>query len=67
VIRERRATYACTPARPRLAATDVHPRVLLAGDYVDAEFPATIEAAVRSGVATAKQLSEAVVARTTSA
>jgi monoamine oxidase len=30
--------------------------VWLAGDYVDTEYPATIEAAVRSGVRAAREL-----------
>ncbi len=49
-IVEQRATYACTPNRPLPATALPHPRVALAGDWVDAEFPATIEAAVRTGV-----------------
>lgn len=52
-IVERRATYACTPQRPRPAAILPHPRIALAGDWLDAEYPATIEAAVRSGFAAA--------------
>ena len=32
------------------------PGIYLAGDYVDAEFPATLEAAVRSGIAAAEAL-----------
>ena len=56
VITEKRATYSCTPtaARPhpgRLAAG-----IYLAGDYTDQEFPATLEAAVRSGRIAAEQL-----------
>ncbi len=54
VIVEKRATYACTPGRPRPAAPRLAPGVYLAGDYVDAEFPATLEAAVRSGIAAAR-------------
>ncbi len=54
VIVEKRATYACTPGRPRPAAPRLAPGLYLAGDYVDAEFPATLEAAVRSGVAAAQ-------------
>jgi predicted NAD/FAD-dependent oxidoreductase len=58
VIAERRATYACTPGltQPpvRLARG-----LYLAGDYVYAPFPATLEAAVRSGeVAAAALLAE---------
>ncbi|MFO1324787.1 MAG: hydroxysqualene dehydroxylase HpnE [Burkholderiales bacterium] len=54
VVAEKRATYACTPRRVRAAGPRFAPGVYLAGDYVDAEFPATLEAAVRSGVAAAE-------------
>lgn len=53
VIAEKRATYACTPDRVRPAGPRLAPGVYLAGDYVDAEYPATLEAAVRSGIAAA--------------
>jgi monoamine oxidase len=56
VIAERRATYACTPALPRPVAGRVAPGLYLAGDYTDAEFPATLEAACRSGVTAARAL-----------
>jgi hydroxysqualene dehydroxylase len=56
VIAERRATYACTPALARPAPGPLLPRVYLAGDYTDAELPATLEAAARSGVAAARSL-----------
>lgn len=52
-IVERRATYACTPSRPQAPTRLPHPRVALAGDWLDGELPATLEAAVRSGVAAA--------------
>jgi squalene-associated FAD-dependent desaturase len=52
-IVERRATYACTPGRPRPATILPHPRIALAGDWLDEAFPATLEAAVRTGVAAA--------------
>ena len=58
-IVEQRATYACTPDRPLPATALPHPRVALAGDWIDAEFPATIEAAVRTGVAAAMALDRA--------
>jgi hypothetical protein len=54
VIAERRATYACTPGRARPADVRLAAGVYLAGDYVDADYPATLEAAVRSGIAAAK-------------
>ena len=56
VIAERRATYACTPALARPAGGRVASGIYLAGDYVDPEFPATLEAATRSGVAAADAL-----------
>lgn len=54
VIVEKRATYACTPERPVPAAPRFAPGLYLAGDYAYPEFPATLEAAVRSGVAAAE-------------
>jgi predicted NAD/FAD-dependent oxidoreductase len=54
VITEKRATYACTPQRPRPAGARLLPGVYLAGDYLDETFPATLEAAVRTGVAAAE-------------
>lgn len=53
-IVEKRATYACTRTRPRPAGARLAPGVYLAGDYVDTEYPATLEAAVRSGIAAAR-------------
>ena len=57
VIAERRATYACVPG---LAGPPVRlmPRLYLAGDYVYPRFPATLEAAVRSGEIAAAQIDE---------
>jgi squalene-associated FAD-dependent desaturase len=54
VIAERRATYACTPRRIRPGQVRLVAGVYLAGDYVDADYPATLEAAVRSGIAAAQ-------------
>ncbi len=56
VIAERRATYACTPGLARPAGGRVGRGVYLAGDYTDPVFPATLEAATRSGVAAARAL-----------
>jgi squalene-associated FAD-dependent desaturase len=56
VIAERRATYACTPALARPSAGRVDDGVYLAGDYTDPDFPATLEAATRSGVRAASAL-----------
>lgn len=54
VITERRATHACTPERPQPAGGAIAERVFLAGDYTYAEYPATLEAAVRAGVRAAR-------------
>ena len=56
VIAERRAGYACVAGLDRPAPGPLAPRVYLAGDYTDPEFPATLEAATRSGVAAARTL-----------
>jgi squalene-associated FAD-dependent desaturase len=50
---EKRATFACNPGlvRPEMAIT---PGVWAAGDYVSGPYPATLEGAVRSGVAAAR-------------
>jgi len=54
VIAEKRATYACKPQRARPAGPTLGPTLFLAGDYLDATYPATLEAAVRSGIAAAE-------------
>lgn len=53
-IVEKRATYACTPDRPVPAAPAFAPGVFLAGDHAYPAFPATLEAAVASGLAAAR-------------
>lgn len=56
VIREKRATFSARPGlhRPNFRTTD--PRVVLAGDYTWADYPATLEGAVRSGLRAARQI-----------
>ncbi|HEX8612381.1 MAG TPA: hydroxysqualene dehydroxylase HpnE [Telluria sp.] len=56
VISEKRATFACTPALARPANATGLARLVLAGDYTASDYPATIESAVRSGVAAARLL-----------
>jgi squalene-associated FAD-dependent desaturase len=53
VIRERRATFSCRPDLPRPTAQTPLQGLWLAGDYVCANYPATLEGAVRSGIAAA--------------
>jgi squalene-associated FAD-dependent desaturase len=54
VIAEKRATFACTPALARPENRTALKNFLLAGDYTASDYPATIESAVRSGVAAAR-------------
>ena len=58
VSREPRATFAARPGTRRLRWTmrTSRPNVVLAGAWVASDWPATMEAAVRSGVAAARAL-----------
>ena len=63
VIREKRATFACT-----VNINDIRPQnttnvkgLFLAGDYTDTGYPATLEGAVRSGITAAEKI--AVIAK----
>jgi squalene-associated FAD-dependent desaturase len=51
VITEKRATFSCSPGLMRPGGTTPLAGLLLAGDYIASEYPGTLEAAVRSGVA----------------
>jgi predicted NAD/FAD-dependent oxidoreductase len=51
VITEKRATFSCRPRLERPAGTTPLSGLLIAGDYVAGDYPGTLEAAVRSGVA----------------
>ncbi len=53
-ITEKRATFACVPNLQRPPARTHLPDLWLAGDYVAGDYPATLEGAVRSGVAAAR-------------
>ena len=56
VIAEKRATVTCSPG-PKPALPSI-PGVHFAGDYTDAEYPPTLEAAVRSGVRAASEVAQ---------
>jgi squalene-associated FAD-dependent desaturase len=53
VIAEKRATFSCQPGLRRPANATPVPNLFLAGDYTASDYPATLEAAMRSGVAAA--------------
>lgn len=56
LITEKRATFSCTPHLQRPNNATGIPSLVLAGDYTACDYPATLEAAVRSGQLAAKQL-----------
>ena len=60
VIKERRATFAQTPRalRDRPPARTAWRNIILAGDWTDTGYPATIEGAVRSGRAAAAHITK---------
>ena len=52
---EKRATFACTPGLQR-PGMQVAAGLLACGDYIAGPYPATLEGAVRSGLAAARAL-----------
>jgi squalene-associated FAD-dependent desaturase len=54
VIAEKRATFSCRPGLVRPPNRTPVDSVVLAGDYTASDYPATLEGAVRSGVAAAQ-------------
>ncbi|WP_374361517.1 hydroxysqualene dehydroxylase HpnE [Pseudoduganella danionis] len=56
VITEKRATYASSPGLQRPPNASGLPGLLLAGDYTAGPYPATLEGAVRSGLAAARAI-----------
>jgi len=62
VLTEHRATWRCTAGRPRLAIdalADVAPGIWLAGDYLEDDYPATLESAIRCGRRVAERVDAA--------
>ena len=57
VITDKRATFACTAGLARPANASGIAGLALAGDYTACDYPATLESAVRSGLAAARLLS----------
>lgn len=56
VIAEKRATIACTPGLRRPQCVTQVRNFYLAGDYTASDYPATLESAVRSGIACANHI-----------
>jgi squalene-associated FAD-dependent desaturase len=58
IVKEKRATFAATPAqlRRRPGAVTAHHNLFLAGDWTDTGWPSTIEGAIRSGFAAAQAI-----------
>jgi len=54
VITEKRATFACVPGAYRPPCASGAPGLVLAGDYTEGPYPATLEAAVQSGTRAAQ-------------
>ncbi len=55
-ITEKRATFACTVGLKRPLAICADTSVQLCGDIYQSEYPATLETAIRSGIAAAKRI-----------
>jgi predicted NAD/FAD-binding protein len=60
LIIEKRATFAAVPMLQRPANTTPWPRIWTAGDLTDTAYPGVLEGAVRSGLAAADNLMQAV-------
>ena len=56
VIREQQATFSCRPNLTRPTTQTQLDGLWLAGDYVCADYPATLEGAVRSGITAADRI-----------
>jgi len=56
VIAEKRATFSCEPGLARPETVTPLPGLLLAGDYVAGDYPATLESAVLSGAKAAHSI-----------
>jgi uncharacterized protein with NAD-binding domain and iron-sulfur cluster len=55
-VTEKRATFAAVPNLLRPPNETASPRITLAGDYTESDYPATLEGALRSGRIAAQQL-----------
>ncbi len=67
IINEKRATFRCSINLERPGVESPLAGVFLAGDHISCDYPATLEAAVRSGVAAAKAALQRASAKTPAA
>lgn len=58
LITDKRATFACDAGVLRAPTVTPLPGLLLAGDYTDSDYPATLETAVRSGMSAASLIAQ---------
>jgi squalene-associated FAD-dependent desaturase len=65
VISDKRATFSCAPGLTRPSEDVGLQTLVIAGDYVASDYPATLESAVRSGVKAARLLNEKLLSSTT--
>lgn len=56
LIKDHRATFSCRPERPRIPQHTPWPDLWIAGDHTSPDYPATLEAAIRSGQIAARLL-----------
>jgi predicted NAD/FAD-dependent oxidoreductase len=56
VIAEKRATFSCTPNLKRPPQVTPLRNFYLAGDYIEGDYPATIETAVQNGITCARRI-----------
>jgi squalene-associated FAD-dependent desaturase len=63
IITEKRATLSCRPGVERPSGSTPLPGLLLSGDYTASDYPGTLEAAVRSGVAAGNKATSLLVAK----
>ncbi len=63
IINEKRGTFRCSPNLERPGVESPLAGVFLAGDHVLSDYPATLEAAIRSGVAAARAARDWVAAK----
>jgi hydroxysqualene dehydroxylase len=60
IISEKRATFSCAPSLKRPKNKTPYQGLVIAGDYTQSDYPATLESAVRSGIQAAATLQKSI-------